>query len=142
MLSISVKHLAGKTVGVALSGGRDSVALLHLLKSAGLGVVGINVEHGIRGEASRADSKFVADLCASMRVPFEGNSVNTPAYAKEHKLTIEQAARELRYGIFEELLQCGLVDCIALGHHADDQTETILMRILRGTGVTGVAGMR
>ncbi len=129
-------------VGVAVSGGRDSVALLHLLKNSGVKLVAINVEHGIRGKRSVEDSQFVQGLCEQWGVELKSFAVDAPLFAKENSYTLEQAARALRYGIFEELLDCGEVDCIALAHHSWDQSETLLMRILRGTGVRGLVGMR
>lgn len=146
-ISIDLKQLIGedafsKTIGVAVSGGRDSVALLHCLVGCGAKVIAVNVEHGIRGESSLKDSKFVADLCAQWGVQLEAFSVDAPAFARQNGYTLEQGARELRHRIFEELLDGGKCDYIALAHHLDDQTETMLMRMLRGTGVRGLVGMR
>lgn len=132
----------GRVVGVALSGGRDSIALCHALKEAGENVVAINVEHGIRGEASKADSAFVSDFCKERGIKLYSFSVDAPAYAKEHGKTIEQSARILRYRVFDKCLFDGVCDVVALAHHADDQAETILMRILRGTGTKGLVGMK
>lgn len=132
----------GRVVGVALSGGHDSIALCHALKEAGENVVAINVEHGIRGEASKADSAFVSDFCNERGIKLYSFSVDAPAYAKEHGKTIEQSARILRYRVFDKCLFDGVCDVVALAHHADDQAETILMRILRGTGTKGLVGMR
>ena len=127
---------------VALSGGRDSVALLHCLKGAGYDVSAVNVEHGIRGEESKRDSAFVRELCDSYGVPLHFFEVDAPAYAKSWGFTLEQAARELRYSAFDSLLEDGECDFIALAHHLDDQVETVLMRVLRGTGVRGLVGMK
>lgn len=132
--------LGRKTVGVAVSGGRDSVALLHMLKSAGVRVKAINVEHGIRGEASKRDSAFVARICKQWDVPLLFYTVNAPEFARKEGYTLEQAARILRYRAFEEALNEGC-DYIALAHHVEDQTETLFMRILRGTGLKGLKGM-
>lgn len=131
-----------RVVGVALSGGRDSVALCHALKSAGENIVAINVEHGIRGENSLKDSEFVKDFCKAQGIKLYSFSVDVPSFAKENGYTIEQAARVLRYGVFEGAIADGLCDLVALAHHAGDQAETILMRILRGTGTRGLVGMR
>ncbi len=131
-----------RVVGVALSGGRDSIALCHVIKEAGESVVAINVEHGIRGEASKQDSEFVADFCKERGIKLYSFSVDAPTYAKKNGKTIEQSARILRYEVFDECLNEGICDVIALAHHADDQAETILMRILRGTGTKGLVGMR
>lgn len=129
-------------IGVALSGGRDSVALLHALLEAGANVIAINVEHGIRGEDSIKDSEFSRRLCESLNVPFFGYKVDAPTYSQENGYTLEQGARILRYEIFDKMLKEGKCDYIALAHHLDDQVETIFMRILRGTGLNGLTGMR
>lgn len=129
-------------IGVALSGGRDSIALCHMLKKAGEDVVAINVDHGIRGENSKHDSDFVKRFCENNGIPLYFKAVDVPSYAKEKGYTIEQAARELRYDFFDSLLNSNKVDVIALAHHSDDQAETIFMRILRGTGIKGLVGMK
>lgn len=137
-----IGNASGSTIGVAISGGRDSVALLHCMIASGAKVIAVNVEHGIRGESSRRDSAFVAELCKRWNVPLKTFCVDAPSYSKQRGYTVEQGARELRYGIFDELLQSGACDYIALAHHLDDQAETLLMRMLRGTGVRGLVGMR
>ncbi len=131
-------------VGVAVSGGRDSMALLHAMMHfhGQYKLVVINVEHGIRGENSVKDSQFVREFCENNNIPLYAKSVSAPNYSKENKITLEQGARELRYKYFSSLLQKGIVDCIALAHHLDDQCETLLMRIFRGTGIEGLKGIR
>jgi len=147
------------TVCVALSGGRDSVALLHCLKQIeaehaasqsaehakdykGFKVIAANVEHGIRGENSKRDSEFVARLCEKLGVELYAFSVDVPSFAKENGYTVEQGARILRYRCFDGLLKEGICDLVALAHHLDDQIETVFMRILRGTGIRGLSGMK
>ncbi len=130
------------TIGVALSGGRDSVALFDLLLKAGFNIKAIHVEHGIRGKSSLSDAKFVEDMCAMRGVELKTYRVDAKKCAIELGLTLEQAARKLRYERFEDALNAEFCDYIALAHHADDQAETILMRILRGTGVKGLCGMQ
>lgn len=142
LLNMSEDEAKKLKIGVALSGGRDSVALLHLLFGAGYDITAINVEHGIRGEESLRDSLFVRSLCETLGVPLLAYSVDAPAFARENGYTLEQGARILRYRIFDEILRSGTCDYIALAHHLDDQVETVLMRILRGTGVKGLVGMR
>lgn len=142
LLRIGEQEAKNLVFGVGLSGGRDSVALLHLLRAAGYRVAAINVEHGIRGEESVSDSRFVKALCDSWDVPLFAFSVDAPTFAKENGYTLEQGARALRYRVFEGLLAEGKCDYIALAHHLDDQVETVLMRILRGTGIRGLVGMR
>lgn len=129
-------------IGIALSGGRDSVALAYALKKAELNVVAINIEHGIRGERSIADSAFAERFCKENEIPFLGFSVDAPTFAKENGYTLEQGARILRYQIFDKVLDENKCDLIALAHHLDDQVETVFMRILRGTGLNGLCGMR
>lgn len=129
-------------IGVALSGGRDSVALAHALKMAGYTVVAINVEHGIRGQESVADSEFVARFCRAQNIPLLSFCVDAPAFSKAQGYTLEQGARILRYEVFERVLNENKCDYVALAHHLDDQVETVFMRILRGTGLNGLVGMK
>ncbi len=131
----------GKRIAVAVSGGADSMVMLALYVEAGADVVVVNVEHGIRGEESQNDSDFVRDICKRNGITFFGKSVDAPAYARQKGISVELAARELRYGIFESMIRDGVVDCVALAHHRDDQVETILMRIFRGTGIRGLRGI-
>ena len=131
----------GKTIGVALSGGRDSVALAYALKNANVPLVAINVEHGIRGQSSVDDSRFVADFCKKYDIPLFCFKVDAPTFCKGNGYTLEQGARILRYEIFDSVLDEKKCDYIALAHHADDQVETVIMRIIRGTGVRGLCGM-
>lgn len=125
-----------------MSGGRDSVALCHALKTAGRNVVAINVEHGIRGENSVSDSLFVQDFCNKNGIRLFSFAVDAPAFCKQNGYTLEQGARILRYEIFAGLLKEQKCDYIALAHHLDDQAETVFMRILRGTGIKGLEGMK
>ena len=134
----------GEIIGVACSGGRDSICLLHYLNSIkaelDCEVVAVNVDHGIR-QSSAFDTEFVMDFCKENKIrayKFKGEALKV---AKEEKLTIEQAARKVRYGVFETVIKKGLVDKIALAHHMYDQAETILLNILRGAGLTGARGM-
>lgn len=138
---ISNPSFAGKTIGVALSGGRDSVALAYALKKADVSLIAVNVEHGIRGESSVNDSKFVEEFCKKLDIPLLSFSVDVPSFCKQNGYTTEQGARILRYDIFDKVLSDGKCDFIALAHHADDQVETVFMRIIRGTGVRGLCGM-
>lgn len=131
-----------KKIGVALSGGRDSVALAYALKTGGFDIVAINVEHGIRGESSLKDSAFVKDFCAKYGIELYAKSVDVPTYCNERGYTVEQGARELRYAVFQKAIGEGVCDVVALAHHLDDQAETIFMRIIRGTGVAGLKGMQ
>ncbi len=135
----------GEIVGVACSGGRDSICLLHYLNSIkgelDCEVVAVNIDHGIR-QNSALDTEFVMDFCKEHGIrayKFKGEALKV---AKEEKLTIEQAARKVRYGMFELLIKKGLADKIALAHHMNDQAETVLLNIIRGAGLTGARGMQ
>ena len=135
---------SGEIIGVACSGGRDSISLLHYLNSIkhelDCEVVAINVDHGIR-QLSSIDTEFVMQFCKEHKIrayKFKGEALKV---AKEEKLTVEQAARKVRYGIFETVIQKGVCDKIALGHHMYDQAETVLLNILRGAGLNGARGM-
>lgn len=138
----SVGSIDSLKIGVALSGGRDSVVLVHVLKQSGAHIFAVNIEHGIRGESSISDSRFVKDWCKQQGVDLKAYCVDAPMFCRQHGYTLEQGARILRYEIFDRLLQSGECDYIALAHHAGDQTETIFLRILRGTGIKGLVGMR
>lgn len=130
-----------KKIGVAVSGGIDSMVLLRLLEEAKENILVINFEHGIRGLDSVSDSRFVRDYCESRGIPFLGIVFDSVSESKKRGVSVELAARQLRYEHFERLLREKTVEVIALGHHADDNTETVLMRILRGTGVKGLTGI-
>lgn len=137
---------AQKALLVACSGGSDSLALLDLLVmlhgEGGPRILCAHFEHGIRKEESHIDAEFVADVCAQWGVPFIYGAKDVPHYARAHRLSLETAARECRYAFLRrERMQYGC-DYIVTGHHADDLAETVLMRILRGTGTTGLAAMR
>lgn len=136
----------GDKLAVAVSGGMDSMVLLHAVKKSDIlkseNLLAVNIEHGIRGEASRADSAFVESYCRDNGISFKGFSVDAVGYSAEKGLTLEEGARELRRGIFLKLLSEGVCDKVALAHHRADQAETVLMRVIRGTGISGLVGMR
>jgi tRNA(Ile)-lysidine synthase len=128
-------------IGVAVSGGVDSMCLLHYLVHAGASVVALTVEHGIRGEASREDVRLVETYCHTLGVRCVTRAVDAPLYAAEHHLGLEQAARICRHAFFAEMLFAGEVQHIATAHHLDDQVESTLLNILRGTGLNGLRPM-
>ena len=134
----------GDVIGVGFSGGSDSMALLHFLASNqqkyDIEVVAIHIDHEIR-ENSYVDADFAKEKAKELGVRFYKFRVDAPKIAKEKNISIESAAREARYGVFKTLLKKGLVDKIALAHHMQDQAETILMHIFRGSGVAGAKGM-
>ena len=126
---------------VALSGGADSVALLMALKGLGYDLEAVHCNFHLRGEESERDALFCEELCRHINVPFHRKDFDTNIYAKTRKVSVEMAARELRYSFFEELRKeiGAVVICVA--HHCEDQAETVLMNLLRGTGIKGLRGM-
>ncbi len=136
----------GDTVVVAVSGGPDSVALLHVLNSLksiyGLRLHVAHLEHGIRGEESRGDMKFVEELCRSLSIPSTARSEDVPDFAGSRGLSLEAAARKVRYAFLEELSKELKAGKIATGHNANDQAETLLLNLLRGAGMAGLSGIR
>ena len=136
----------GETIGVAVSGGVDSMSLLHFLnyykEDLDCNIVAITVDHMLRGEASNEDAMFVKTWCKENGIFCHKYSVDADKIAKERNMTIEEAAREGRYSIFNNLLNDNVVDKIALAHHVSDQVETILLHIFRGAGLNGAVGMQ
>lgn len=132
-------------MGVAVSGGADSVALLRILLNLKheLGVVlsAVHLNHKLRGAESDADEVFVRELAAQCNLPLSSESADVRSYASSRKLSIETAARKLRYKFFENLLDSGNLDKIATAHTLDDQAETVLLKLGRGTGTRGLAGI-
>jgi tRNA(Ile)-lysidine synthase len=135
----------GDAVLVAVSGGADSVALLYALTilapslSLRLGIAHLN--HQLRGEDSDKDEQFVSDLAESLNLPCYLAKEDVLAYQKIHKLSLEEAGRRVRYEFFEKIRKEHRFDKIALGHHADDNAELILMNLLRGSGALGLSGI-
>lgn len=135
----------GDMAGVAVSGGADSVALLRLLEElrAELGVrlVVLHFNHQLRGAEADADEGFVAELAADHGLALISAREDVAAAAREHGWNLEDAARRLRYGFFSSIVESGRATRIAVAHTADDQAETVLAHLLRGTGPTGLAGI-
>jgi tRNA(Ile)-lysidine synthase len=136
---------AGDRVGVAVSGGADSVALLRILlelkHELGIVLSAAHLNHKLRGAESDADEQFVRELAARHNLPLVSESADVPSYAASLKLSIETAARELRYRFFKNLLDSGDLDKIATAHTLDDQAETVLLKLSRGAGTRGLAGI-
>lgn len=135
----------GMHVLVACSGGPDSLALLDILMKLRpkfqLVLTAAHFDHGIRGEASKADAAFVADFCQEHGIPCFLGRVSVPEAAAKKGQSLELAARELRYDFLWQTVKRVGADVLATAHHADDQAETVLMRILRGTGLDGLSAM-
>lgn len=135
----------GDRLLVAVSGGPDSVALLHLLKllapSLDLQLRAAHVHHGLRGAAADRDARFVSDLAASLGVPFTLCYADVRTHADRHRLCVEEAGRRLRYGLLEEVAAAAGCGPVATGHQADDNAESVLLFLLRGSGLPGVSGI-
>ena len=129
------------TLLAALSGGMDSVLLVHLLKAAGYNFGIAHCNFTLRGAEADADQQFCAALAKQLSVPFHTVSFNTAQYAAENKVSVQMAARELRYGWFEQVRQQYGYSAVALGHHKNDTIETILLNLTRGTGIAGLHGI-
>ena len=141
----------GQTIIIGVSGGPDSVCLLFellalnevRLKEGGVGnpVVCAHINHGLRGEESDGDEAYTLSLCEKLGVPSYVKHVDIAALAKEEGLSVEEAGRRVRYDFFEELCKNSVNPVIAVAHNMDDQIETVFMRIMRGTGTDGLAGI-
>jgi len=127
---------------VALSGGADSVALLLCLKELGYRVEAVHCNFHLRGEESLRDEQFCEKLCQREDIPLHKAHFDTQAYADLHKVSIEMAARELRYRYFFQLKEALGADGVCIGHHKEDSVETILINLVRGTGLSGLMGIR
>jgi len=136
----------GSSIVVGVSGGPDSLALLHMLykhmEKLDLNVVAAHVDHMFRGEQSRAEMEFVITFCEELGITCEARQIDVKAYAIKNKLSSQVAARECRYQFFKEILGKHQASYLALGHHGDDQIETILMRLVRGNTGEALAGMK
>ncbi len=126
----------------AVSGGHDSMALLHFLHGAGYrNLVVCQIDHGLRGEASTGDADFVREKAEVYGYPVELHAVDVAAFSQTEKLSLETAARELRYRAFAEVAEKHDCRRLFLAHHADDRVETVLINLFRGTGAKGLAGI-
>ena len=137
----------GDHVLVAVSGGPDSVALLHVLHAlSSLLRIGqltmLHLDHQLRGEASAEDARYVQDLAAQFGIPIISRSQDVPSYQREHRVSLEMAARACRRQFFFETLRELGAQKVAVGHTANDQAEELLLRLFRGTGPSGLTGMK
>ena len=135
----------GRKMLVGVSGGADSICLLHILDQL-KGILGVNLHvvhlnHMLRGVDSDSDAHYVAEFSRTLGIPAIIEKRDVETYRKEHRLSLEEAAREVRHVFFAEVAKSIGARCIALGHTQDDQVETILMHLVRGTGLGGLRGM-
>src|SRR5579864_799881 len=135
----------GDVAGIAVSGGADSVALLRIAQDlrARLGVrlIVVHFNHQLRGAESDADEKFVSVLAREHDIECITGTENVAVWARNHACNLEDAARKCRYGFFSELVRDGRITRICVGHTADDQAETVIAKLIRGTGPAGLAGI-
>ena len=134
----------GDNIIIGLSGGPDSMALLYVLldiDEIDFNIHIAHVNHGVRGKEALEDENFVRDLAKKLKLPYYSTRVNMDEYAKEKGLSSEEAGRELRYGFFRKIATELGGGKIAVAHNKNDQAETILMRLFRGTGIDGLCGM-
>ena len=135
-----------QTIAAAVSGGQDSMALLHFLnanaKALRFNIVALNVEHGIRGTSSLKDTEFVKSYCKKNNIPLLTYSVNAIEKSEKDKISLETAARTLRYECFYSAIKDGKCDKVATAHHRKDNFETVLFNLFRGTGIKGLIGIK
>lgn len=133
-----------KKIIVAVSGGPDSVALLHFLKEQraawGTNVIAVTIDHQLR-EGAKADVQYVRTLCKKWDIRLISKAVNVRAYEERHKVSMQVAARELRYKVFANIMNEEQADYLALGHHGDDQIETLIMALMRTTNLSSLTGI-
>lgn len=136
----------GETVLVAVSGGQDSVCLLHVLnslqKELDISLYVAHLDHGLRGVEAEADAQYVKELAAGLGIPATIEKRDVNKFNKQKKTSLEEAAREVRYRFLDEVAEQVGASRIAVGHTRDDQVETLLMHYLRGTGIQGLRGLR
>ncbi|MBR1378136.1 MAG: tRNA lysidine(34) synthetase TilS [Bacteroidaceae bacterium] len=144
MQFIEKHHLLapGQRVLAALSGGADSVMLLRLLHGEGYYIEAAHCNFRLRGSESERDEEFVGQLCHSLGIRLHVTRFDTATYAHNHGISIEMAARQLRYQYFEQLRTERHMDAVAVAHHRDDNVETLLLNLIRGTGLKGMTAMQ
>ncbi len=143
--AVASADLAGSRLVVAVSGGSDSLAMLYafhrLQDELHLDLHVAHLDHQLRGEDSTADAEFVVNTCAKLGIECTLDKVDVLAFQREHRMSLEEAAREARYDFLTLVANREGADSIALGHTSDDQVETVLMNIIRGSGLRGLRGM-
>lgn len=132
----------GSRVIVALSGGADSVALIDILHRLEYSCIGAHVNFHLRGEDSDRDAAFSHQVCRDLGIPFYKTDLYAAEYAEEEGISVEMAARELRYRWFEQLRRDQGAVAVAVAHHRDDSVETVLLNLIRGTGIRGLTGIK
>lgn len=140
-IEVQFPQIENKTIGVAISGGVDSVVLAYLLHKCGIKICLLHCNFKLRGAESDADELFVKQFAHKLQIPFYAVAFQTNAYAAQHKLSIQIAARKLRYSWFQEMAIAHQLNFIATAHHANDNLETFLINLLRGTGIDGLTGI-
>ena len=140
-IKLDMSAFAGERILCSVSGGADSMCLLHLLYSGGADIIAAHYEHGIRGEESMRDARFVESWCAEHGIECVVGHGDVPGYVSAHGLGTEEAARRLRYEFLQSTARehsCGL---IATAHNADDNAETLIFNLTRGSGALGLRGI-
>lgn len=136
---------SGDKIVIGISGGPDSVCLLHILNrlkdKLDIELYAAHLNHQIRGIEAQKDALYVSEICKEMGIIYFIKSIDVPKYCEENSLSIEEGARKLRYEMFDEIKQKTRSNKIAIGHNLNDQAETVLMRIMRGTGLQGLRGI-
>ncbi|UII75676.1 tRNA lysidine(34) synthetase TilS [Flagellimonas sp. HMM57] len=140
-INTNFSFLREKRLLLACSGGIDSVVLAHLTVGYGLKVTLAHCNFNLRGKESDGDEAFVRNLSNQLKIPFLVNSFDTEQYVKEYKVSVQMAARELRYKWFDEILGTERFDYVLTAHHADDNLETFIINLSRGTGIDGLLGI-
>lgn len=133
--------LPNATIIIGLSGGRDSMALLDILIRLNYNCIAAHCNFHLRGEESDRDEKFVTDYCQNHHIKLLSVSFDTYSYMEEKTISLEMAARELRYNWFGQVMKEYSADSVAVAHHRDDSVETVLINLIRGTGVRGLTGI-
>ncbi|MGW8123106.1 tRNA lysidine(34) synthetase TilS [Roseivirga echinicomitans] len=143
-LSFIKKHAPNSEANkwlLAVSGGLDSMVLLHLCHQAGFDISVAHCNFNLRGKESDADAKFVENTCLELNIPYFEKQFDTSVYAEANGISTQMAARDLRYAWFETLLTMQNLDQLAVAHHAQDNLETVLLNLARGTSISGLRGM-
>jgi tRNA(Ile)-lysidine synthase len=140
-LKEKLPFLQGKKILVAISGGIDSVVLTHLFHDAGYPISLAHCNFQLRGKESEKDALFVRQLAIKLEIPFYETTFETEAFAKKNNLSIQMAARDLRYAWFHKIIMQNRFGYVCTAHHADDNLETFLINFSRGTGLEGLTGI-